>query len=59
MEDTADAVMRTPSHALDSKMLLQLVHGQQKLAQELHELKKRLQAVEALLQRSSATIYEC
>ena len=40
MEDTADAVMRTPPHALDSKMLLQLVHGQKKLTQELHELKK-------------------
>ena len=59
MEGTADAVMRTPSHALDSKMLLQLVHGQQKVTQGLQELKKRLVAVEALLQRSSPTIYEC
>jgi hypothetical protein len=59
MEDTADTVMRTPSDALDSKMLLQLVHGQQKLTQGLQELKKRLAAVEALLQRSSPTIHEC
>ena len=59
MQDTADTTMRTPSDALESKMLLQLVHGQQKLTQGLQELKKRLAAVEALLQRSSPTIHEC